>query len=57
MLGQLNFIEKSTWADIAYTVHQCTKFSENLDPQMNMQCKDWKVPDEDKGEGQHITTY
>jgi Reverse transcriptase (RNA-dependent DNA polymerase) len=27
VIGKLNFIEKSTWPDIAYAVHQCARFS------------------------------
>jgi len=29
IIGQLNFLEKSTRPDIAYVVHQCTRFSSN----------------------------
>jgi hypothetical protein len=29
IVGKLNFLEKSTWPEIAYTVHQCARFSSN----------------------------
>ena len=29
IIGQLNFLEKSTRPDIAYAVHQCARFSSN----------------------------
>jgi len=29
VIGQLNFLEKSTRPDIAYAVHQCARFSSN----------------------------
>ena len=27
IIGKLNFLEKSTWPDIAYAVHQCARFT------------------------------
>ena len=27
VIGQLNFLEKLTWPDIAYAVHQCARFA------------------------------
>jgi len=29
VIGKLNFLEKSTWPDIAYAVHQCARFAAN----------------------------
>ena len=29
IIGQLNFMGKSMWPDIAYVVHQCTRFSQH----------------------------
>ena len=29
VVGKLNFLEKSTWPDIAYAVHQCARYTSN----------------------------
>jgi len=48
IIGRLKFLEKLSRPDIAYAVHQCTRFAENPGPVITCNTKNWKVPDADQ---------